>query len=112
MKNPVNCPMCGAKLKYSEGWGCLHCPVEVVLSSKYKQYHYSYADKYCRHIMIVPPYRVMTFKNYSVVGKHEDAGLHQVFITILDTRELNIDPILPNAPKELLNRVKTILVFS
>lgn len=104
------CPLCKQTLTYDKDWGCWACPTMILLSDKADvATHYSFAPVHNRHIMIVLPYRVMTFPDYSVIGKVNDDGK---FYTILDTRKLGMNPIFPKSQKDLLARIKTILVFS
>ena len=104
------CPLCSNTLNFDSHWGCWACPTMVLLSNKADvATHYSFEPKTKRHVMITMPYRVMTWDDYSLIGKVNDDGK---FALIADSRKLRIKPIKPKPEKEMLNRVRTILVFS
>lgn len=110
------CPLCNAKLIDSiYGRGVYECPKTVLIKiNKLPHYIRHNTYDYIKHEMIVLPYKVLTYDDYSVIqkiNKNNRAGTG-LFDNILYTTDLNIDPILPMSEKDLLNRLQTILVFS
>lgn len=106
----MTCPLCSQTM--FRGKDVYTCPLKIVFNPSYATTHFHTTKFFnsIRHVMIVMPYRVVTFENnYSVIQMHTCDGF---FDTILDTRELHIPPIIPTEQSALLNRIETILVFS
>lgn len=100
----MKCPLCNKILTYDSLYDIYYCPLT-------KEDFYSHYSLECLTIcMMVPPYRIITYSTHSIVEKYDESI--REFIFLFDTRNLNIDRILPKSSQELLSRVETILVFS
>lgn len=107
----MKCPLCGKYLMFNTmgcTWRTHYCSTVVMMIDQYLP-HYIYNEEFMRVIMRIPPYQIVTYPNFSLVEKYDGKGYSK---KILNTRDLNIEPISPKPEKELLNRIQTLLVFS
>lgn len=119
----IRCPMCNRyMLTDSFDSNIYFCDTRVDWDQRnvyhYKQqipsstYTYGHHEP-IRHVMIVPPYRIVSYNDHSVIQKLKKNSVFSLtFDFTIDTRDLNLDPILPMPEKDLLSRINTILVFS
>lgn len=128
----MNCPLCGELLisENHHGFTMYYCPkmvdvkdaslfkmVDVKDESLFKQSHYWVNCTLHRHIMIVLPYKIVSYlnpeyKKYSVIKKYFDEDV-SYFYTVFDTEDIGDNVyIKPASEEKILNRVKTIMVFS
>lgn len=117
----MNCPLCGELLisENHHGFTMYYCPkmVDVKEESQFKQSHYWVNCTLHRHIMIVLPYKIVSYlnpeyKKYSVIKKYYDEDVSYFYI-VFDTEDIGDNVyIQPESEEKILNRVKTIMVFS
>lgn len=113
---PLNCPFCNKLLEFDNYYNKYVCPTQVKMNSQLTKSHYEYCVRPRMYDMSVFPYTVLTFidKNYSVDEYYSIVFKYSnnICVTIIDTSELNVEPIYPRPEAELKRRIETILVFS
>lgn len=114
------CPLCNDVLIKQSSTN-FFCPKMIHIKGLEYSSHYKIFSTYPkkspwghtnhRQIMIVHPYKVYTYyNNMSILGKFDDDGYVQIIMR--NNSEFNIPPILPAKESILLNRVRTIALFS
>lgn len=113
----MRCPLCNKMLNLTNTVQEIYkCP-----KREEKDYltrsHFIFDGSLNNISMFIPPYLILTFskskyfKAYSQIRKYsESSGYFET--VILNTRELNMDPILPMPEDKLRSRIQTIVVFS
>jgi hypothetical protein len=122
----VDCPLCGKKLKGYDGH--LWCPQSIKFQGgkrkfhfvvgydyPHNKYHNNFGNYYCE--MIVYPYRIKTSKDSSIISKHippDHPLANELFKSgkWLFKTIFSCPPIQPIEKEKLLQKVKTLVVFS
>jgi hypothetical protein len=112
------CPLCGKIMKTQDvNRGVYWCPTPIKFQGGKQKFHYVVDLKYNSYEMIVMPYKINTYNNYTQIAihippNHPNATPAYKSGLFLFKNICKTIPILPMNANKLLNKIKLIVMLS
>jgi len=112
------CPLCGKIMKTQDvNRGVYWCPTPIKFQGGKQKFHYVVDRKYKYHEMIVMPYKIDTYNNYTQIAihippDHPNATTEYKIGHVLFKHVCKTQPILPMNYNKLFNKIKLIVLLS